>query len=75
MSPSPDEHPVRIARLAKDWRLEDLSAETGCSKPKLSNIEHGLVPQQATMETIADALGVTPAELWPDDYVAPEPAP
>lgn len=71
MSPSADEHPVRIARLAKGWRLEDLSAKTGCSKPKLSNIEHGLVPQPATMVTIATALECGPAELWPDDYAEP----
>jgi transcriptional regulator with XRE-family HTH domain len=68
MSPSPDDHPVRIARKAKDWRLEDLGAAAGCSKPLLSNIEHGFVPQQPTMEKVAHALDSTPQELWPAEF-------
>lgn len=68
MSPSPDEHPVRIARKAKGWRLEDLGAAAGCSKPLLSNVEHSFVPQLPTMEKIARALETTPEQLWPAEF-------
>jgi transcriptional regulator with XRE-family HTH domain len=70
MSPSPDEHPVRIARKAKDWRLEDLAAKAGCSKPLLSNVEHGFCPSIRRMREIAKALDTTPEVLWPQEFPA-----
>lgn len=67
MSPIyPDEHPVRIARAAKGWRLEDLAAKVKCSKPLLSNIERGYRPGLPRKEAIANALGCGVDELWPE---------
>lgn len=67
------DHPVKAARLAKGWRLEDLSQRLHkCSKPLLSNIEHGYVPKAARMEEIAKALDTTPEILWPGEYEAAE---
>lgn len=68
MSPSPDEHPVRVARKAKGWRLEDLGQRAGCSKPLLSNIEHSFIPRHATRQKIADALEMRVQDLWPEEY-------
>lgn len=58
-------HPVKAARLAKGWRLVDLSQRCGASKPLISNIEHGYVPKPDRQKSIAAALGVTVESLWP----------
>jgi transcriptional regulator with XRE-family HTH domain len=53
--------------MGKGWRLEDLATKVGCSKPLLSNIEHGYVPGLPRQQKIADALGCPVNELWPED--------
>lgn len=70
MSPIyPDEHPVHLARKAKGWRLEDLAARVGCSKPLLSNVERGFRPQEDRRLEIANALGEDVDALWPPSEI------
>lgn len=72
MSPTPDDHPVRRARVAKRLRLRDVAERAECSVPTLSNIEHGYVPPVETMERVAKALERHPYEFWPDEFEAPD---
>lgn len=56
---------LKEARLAKDWRLEDLAAVTGRSVPLLSMMEHGFDGKPSTRRVIAEALDRTVEELFP----------
>jgi transcriptional regulator with XRE-family HTH domain len=63
-----DQHPVRIARKARQWRLVDLAERVGRSVPLLSMIENnGYVPKRSTQLAIADALERPVEEFWPDE--------
>lgn len=71
MSPSADEHPVRIARLALNWDLKDLARECGRSAGLLSMVEKGYVPKLRTRWKIARGLKADIAVLWPDEENPP----
>lgn len=57
---------MKVARLAKGWRLIDLAAEVGRSAPLISMIENGYVAKAATRQKIAQALGKPVRVLWPE---------
>ncbi|QJQ31807.1 helix-turn-helix transcriptional regulator [Sphingomonas lacunae] len=60
------EYPNRIReiRLGRGWSQDRLAEAVGCSKVQISGLERGK-PRLDTewMRRIADALGVTPADL------------
>ena len=64
----------RIAQLRKHkgWSQQDLAVATGLHVQTISRTEAGYRwgPSQPTLKAIADALGVTIADL----YAEPEPA-
>lgn len=67
MSPATgDEHPVRIARKARNWELKDLAARVGRSVSLLSMVEKGYVPKLGTRRNIARALELDVDVCFPD---------
>lgn len=51
---------------AKDMTQAELAAKVGVGQPAISMMLNRVCrPQRKTVEKIATALGVTPAELWP----------
>jgi transcriptional regulator with XRE-family HTH domain len=55
---------LRRARQARGWSQADLAAQLGVSKSLISRIEQGRANiTLATVEQLASALGVTPADL------------
>jgi transcriptional regulator with XRE-family HTH domain len=55
---------LRQARQARGWSQADLAAQLGVSKSLISRIEQGRANiTLATVEQLASALGVTPADL------------
>lgn len=54
------------------WLAEQISAALGkhVDSRQVFSWVHGIhVPEHATRDAIADALGQTPEALWPDEYV------
>jgi len=55
---------VRTLRLARSWSLDELSGRSGVSKGMVVQIEGARTnPSVGTLCRIADAFGITPAEL------------
>jgi transcriptional regulator with XRE-family HTH domain len=57
--------PLRLARLTRGWRQEDLAARAGISRRYVSLIEAGYVPAPRVQEQLAGALGLPTDELFP----------
>lgn len=61
-------HPVRLARLAIGFRLEDLAHFSGVSVAVLSRLERNEINTTRRRKVaISRALGVPVAVLFPDD--------
>ena len=59
---------IRAAREAAGISMRALAARCGLSQPFLSAVERGLsMPSIVTLYRIAEALGVAPSTLLPDD--------
>ena len=59
---------IRAARDAAGISMRALAARCGLSQPFLSAVERGLsMPSIVTLYRIAEALGVAPSTLLPDD--------
>ncbi len=55
---------VRAAREDLNWTLDFLAERTGIQAPNLSRLESGKhLPSLPTLERVADALGISIAEL------------
>lgn len=55
---------IRELRSARNWSLETLAQELGCSRVQVSELERGIVQLTVDwMQRIAFALDVTPGEL------------
>jgi transcriptional regulator with XRE-family HTH domain len=55
---------VRMLRKKRDWKLVDLSVETGLGRVFLSNLENGKhEPKLSTIKKLADAFGLTASQL------------
>jgi putative transcriptional regulator len=55
---------VRRLRKKRDWKLVDLSVETGLGRVFLSNLENGKhEPKLSTIKKLADAFGLTASQL------------
>jgi transcriptional regulator with XRE-family HTH domain len=63
-SETPDEHPVRVARKAKDWTQGELAEEAGCSVSLISMVESGYRPPRRRRDAIAGALERGEEELF-----------
>lgn len=64
VSIAPNGQSLFDARVAKDWSLDELSAECGVSKAQLSDLERGRKgTTQQTLTRIANALGVDVSTL------------
>lgn len=63
---------IRIRAIRKEKRitLMDLEALTGISKSCLQRIETGSLDTMQRLNKIADALGVTPRELFDEPALA-----
>lgn len=59
---------LRAARLGAKVSQFELSLRSGIAQPHLSRVESGLHPRVsvATVERIADALGISPRDLFVD---------
>lgn len=68
MSPSREEHPLRLIRDREGWTLQEVSDRTGKSKSMLSTIEGGYLPKHKVRVEIAMGIGVMVGEIWPDEY-------
>lgn len=72
--------PTPLGRIMVAWdiRLVDLAYASGCSLGLVREFCQGKLPkpmtQLATMQRIAAALGVSPAELWPDQLTTAPPS-
>ena len=58
---------IKALRKIKGLTLKDLDGLTNISTVTLSKIERGGNPRAGTVETIADALGVTVSDLYDED--------
>lgn len=58
--------PLKLAVVASGRRQKDIAAQIGMDEAGFSRIVNGLHTSEATRERIAQALGRTPADLWPD---------
>jgi transcriptional regulator with XRE-family HTH domain len=59
---------IRAARLAAGLSITALAEQCGVSQPYLSQLEHGKgSPSINTLYKIANALGVSPQDLLPDE--------
>jgi transcriptional regulator with XRE-family HTH domain len=59
---------IRSARLASGLSMTALAEQCGVSQPYLSQLEHGKgSPSINTLYKIANALGVSPQDLLPDE--------
>ena len=59
---------IRHQREMASLTMRQLSAMVGISNPYLSQIEHGLrEPSKTVLHSIAQSLGVDPAELMPEE--------
>jgi transcriptional regulator with XRE-family HTH domain len=59
---------IRAARLASGLSMTALAEQCGVSQPYLSQLEHGKgSPSINTLYRIANALGVSPQDLLPDE--------
>jgi ribosome-binding protein aMBF1 (putative translation factor) len=55
---------IKIERVKRGWRLEDLSHFSKVSAADISRIENGrLIPYVSYAERLANALGLRPEEL------------
>jgi transcriptional regulator with XRE-family HTH domain len=55
---------IRRLRTKRDWKLVELSVETGLGRVFLSNLENGKhEPKLGTVKKLADAFGVTISQL------------
>jgi transcriptional regulator with XRE-family HTH domain len=55
---------IRRLRTKRDWKLVELSVETGLGRVFLSNLENGKhEPKLGTIKKLADAFGVTVSQL------------
>jgi len=55
---------VRKLRKKRDWKLVDLSVETGLGRVFLSNLENGKhEPKLGTIKKLANAFGLTISQL------------
>lgn len=55
---------VKIKRKTKGWSMEKLANEAGINRKTLTAIERGLtLPKNNTLKLIAEALGVSTADL------------
>jgi transcriptional regulator with XRE-family HTH domain len=68
MSPSREDHPLRVLREENNWTLEDVSKKTEISKSTLSNIEGGYLPKHRVRVKLALGLGLMVGQIWPDEY-------
>lgn len=58
---------VRTLMDDRGMKQEELAMATGVSQPAISNIlNRSCRPRRATVAKFAEALGVTPQELWPE---------
>lgn len=57
--------PLRLALLENERTQKSLADEVGLDAPRMSLIVNGLLPDEATRDAIAIALGVTVEKLWP----------
>lgn len=61
---TPDDHPLRLARLAADMTQRDLAAATGVAADTISNVERRRHrPHTATAAVLAAALGLDPSTI------------
>lgn len=66
-TPKLDPERVIKARYSQGMTATELAKRSGVSKQLISGIEHGRrAGSVETQKAIADALGVTPADLWTD---------
>jgi transcriptional regulator with XRE-family HTH domain len=55
---------IRRLRKKRDWKLVDLSVETGLGRVFLSNLENGKhEPKLGTVKKLANAFGMTISQL------------
>jgi len=55
---------IRKLRKKRDWKLVELSIETGLGRVFLSNLENGKhEPKLGTIKKLADAFGMTVSQL------------
>lgn len=54
---------LRRERERHGWTLRDLQEESGVDASRISKIENGQGAQGRTVRKLAEALGVTPADL------------
>lgn len=59
--------PLKQAIFAAGLKQKDIAAEIGVSEVTLSRIVNGLHAPDRTRAKIADALGKTVEDLWPDN--------
>lgn len=62
---------LRSLRKAKGWTQVDLAKAAGLHQPYIAALENGRrTPQLDTLETLADALGVSPTRLIDEEIFA-----
>jgi len=59
--------PVRLARLTRGWRQQDLAARAAISRRYVSLIEAGYTPAPHVQEQLAAALGCTVDDLFEEE--------
>jgi transcriptional regulator with XRE-family HTH domain len=57
---------LREWRERRGWSLRELGQRSGVSYPNIRKIEVGIIsPTVATLQSLADALGITVRDLFP----------
>ena len=65
------EQRFRIAMARAGYRsVRELAKEIGMGSARLGEIRKGLLPPQERREAIAQALRVSPTDLWGEDHGA-----
>lgn len=58
---------IRETRKERGIAQQALAAQAGCSPSKLTSIElYNYLPSEGLRQRIADALGVSEVEIWPE---------
>ena len=61
------ENNIRQIRQKRQIAQQALAAQAGCSPSKLTSIErYNYLPSEDLRQRIADALGVSEVEIWPE---------
>lgn len=62
---------IKIAMIRNAVKQRDIANELGVSEALVSRVIKGEATSRRVARSIAEKLGTTPENIWPDRYVGP----